>query len=178
MWILVLCIFEILFWRARETLVKQPPGPFHVTTSGVLNWLPLVFRVVVKLLLERVTGAAHFLVSARLSLQQRKWRTHRRNPILVFWKKTTNLKNSQQKACCRFNWLIDKILVFDLATKNTLFLSVFSGSHSLNTGMVTRHFHGAGIGMDDHTQNVQIGIAFCKHFAYIHHPSRCISRPS
>ena len=48
--------------------------------------------------------------------------------------------------------------MFDLATKNTLFLSVFSDSHSLNTGMVTRHFHGAG--MDDHTQNVQIGIAY------------------
>ena len=27
MWFPVLCIFARLFWRARETLVKQPPGP-------------------------------------------------------------------------------------------------------------------------------------------------------
>ena len=26
MWFLALCIFASLFWRARETLVKQPPG--------------------------------------------------------------------------------------------------------------------------------------------------------
>ena len=29
MWFPVLCIFERLFWRARKTLVKQPPEPPH-----------------------------------------------------------------------------------------------------------------------------------------------------
>ena len=29
MWFPVLCIFAKLFWRARETLVKQSPDPDH-----------------------------------------------------------------------------------------------------------------------------------------------------
>ena len=41
-WFLALCIFARLFWRARETLVKQPPGP--AKSNGISSHgLDLVF---------------------------------------------------------------------------------------------------------------------------------------
>ena len=45
MWFLALYIFARLFWRARETLVKQPPGgvdcsgPVGCATNNVIGWL-------------------------------------------------------------------------------------------------------------------------------------------
>ena len=47
MWFPVLWIFARLFWRARETLVKRPPGirftgPFNPNAMFVLTHLPLV----------------------------------------------------------------------------------------------------------------------------------------
>ena len=52
MWFLVLCIFARLFWRARETLVKQPPG-----SVSLGNWKEnsfCLFIVVLQSLWQRV----------------------------------------------------------------------------------------------------------------------------